>query len=785
MRIKSIQLAWFRGAAEPVSLAPKCKSMVVYGSNGSGKSCFVDAIEYILEDGKIQHLAHEYSGRKQEKAVVNTHRPKDRKTELSIKFEDDSGLNIEIAKDGAYTSSGDTAVAMPTWEYRRTVLRQHEIAEFIQSTKGDKYSSLLPLLGLHSMELAAENLRKIAKSVREQSQLSATTLKLKGVVAMRKEAFGEDSGEQILKKIESLHVKYCLDKAATTGAMVRCEELKLAINTRISQSSADQRRYVALRDAASLDLKNHVDAVRTASGKLAGAVEPLIAEKLEVLESTAMFAKKLVDGKEVICPACGRTIPVHDFQEHVAAEQKRLGDIIKTFDTRKSAIGTLCTTVGSLKSTFGKSDLELWRDEFSKGVVVEGFAYVDEFDIEALRACCEEQDLKALEEKLQPLIDAANLSSKDAPPDAQQLSVDGRTVDVALAVMKAKDLAVTEKRAKTLIAFIKTLEQGTRDEIRALAKIVIGDISADIQTMWTILHPGEAIEDVRLYLPDAADKAIDISLKFYGVDQDSPRLTLSEGYRNSLGLCIFLAMAKREAPNDRPIFLDDVVVSFDRNHRGMIAEILEKEFSTRQLIILTHDRDWYTDLRYQLDNKSWEFKTLLPYETPEIGIRWSHKTTTFDDARAFLADRPDEAGHDARKIMDVELAIIAERLQIRFPFLRGDKNDKRMANDFLKRLTSDGKKCFQRQVDKEYTSYAAGLDKIENASKLLVSWANRASHTPDLVRSEASKLIDTCEAALGCFRCSSCDKYVWLADAANQEWVQCQCGELRWRYGKG
>ena len=81
-----------------------------------------------------------------------------------------------------------------------------------------------------------------------------------------------------------------------------------------------------------------------------------------------------------------------------------------------------------------------------------------------------------------------------------------------------------------------------------------------------------------------ARKAIDIALKFYGTEQDSPRLTLSEGYRNSLGLCIFLAMAKREAGNDRPLILDDVVVSFDRNHRGMIVELLEKYFADR------HDR---------------------------------------------------------------------------------------------------------------------------------------------------------------------------------------------------
>ena len=62
MRIKSIELAWFRGAAGPVSLEPNCNSMVVYGENGSGKSSFVDAVEYVLNGGGIEHLKTEYSG---------------------------------------------------------------------------------------------------------------------------------------------------------------------------------------------------------------------------------------------------------------------------------------------------------------------------------------------------------------------------------------------------------------------------------------------------------------------------------------------------------------------------------------------------------------------------------------------------------------------------------------------------------------------------------------------------------------------------------------------------
>jgi hypothetical protein len=302
--------------------------------------------------------------------------------------------------------------------------------------------------------------------------------------------------------------------------------------------------------------------------------------------------------------------------------------------------------------------------------------------------------------------------------------------------------------------------------------------------MWATLHPDKSVEDVRLYLPKDADKAIDIGLKFHGVEQDSPRLTLSEGNRNSLGLCIFLAMAKRGEDNDRPLFLDDVTVSLDRNHRGMILDLLEKYFAGRQMIILTHDRDWYTELRQQLDAKQWSFKTLLPYETPDIGIRWSHKTTTFDDARAQLNGRPDSAGNDARKIMDVELALITERLGISLPFRRGDKNDKRMAHEFLEHISSQGKKCFQRKDGSAYVAHGVAIGAIEEADRLLLSWGNRASHTFDVVGVEANKLIDACEKAIEVFKCSSCGKNVWFADAAGAGWFQCQCAELRWRYEK-
>ena len=142
-----------------------------------------------------------------------------------------------------------------------------------------------------------------------------------------------------------------------------------------------------------------------------------------------------------------------------------------------------------------------------------------------------------------------------------RLTVEKRQLDVAKSVITAKDLETEISNGDALVALIRALEGGVRSEIRRQSQSIIESISKDIQSMWVTLHPGEKIDSVRLSLPPNTDKAIDVVLKFHGLEQDSPRLTLSEGYRNSLGLCIFFAMVKQVVDTERPLFLDDVVVS--------------------------------------------------------------------------------------------------------------------------------------------------------------------------------------------------------------------------------
>lgn len=780
MRIESINLTWFRGAADPVALDCGLKSLVVYGQNGAGKSSFVDAIEYAVNDGKIAHLAHEYSGAKQEKAVPNTHTPQDRSTGFAIKFKDGADFSVTIAPSGTPAKTG--TVDMAAWDYRRTVLRQDEIARFIHSSKGTKYSDLLPLLGLGELEIAAENLRQLAKAVEQQAKLREKRGAAGEIARQRRQFFGDDNDVDIEAKTAALHKKYC-PTSATTETLARCNELAAALTTRIEELSGEKLRYLALRSLADAKLVPAVKNVRDANGKLAGSVEPLVNEKLQVLEAAHAYGAKLKDEDEIPCPACGQSIAKDDFKSHVKAEQDRLKEIDAVFKARRAAMSSLIDVLKTLKTTAAKKELASWIADIKTGPLKDNLVWVEELDAEALRQSATEDELAAVEKHCPVVITASGEAGKDAPPEVKELADDKALAEAVNAAFDAKPLEAEIAKVENLVAFVSAAEECVRKEIREKSQAAVTDISGDIGAMWKILHPDEPIDKVRLYLPDD-DKAIDIALRFHGKDQDSPRLTLSEGYRNSLGLCIFLSLAKREADSDRPLILDDVVVSFDRNHRGMIVELLQKEFGGRQVIVFTHDRDWYADLRHQLDLKEWNFRSLLPFETPDIGIRWSSKTTNFDDARAHLKDRPDSAGNDARKIMDVELAILAEKLQLRLPYLRGEKNDHRMCGDFLERLKSDGKKCFQKKIGKEYPVHAEGLELLDKAHKLLVSWANKGSHSQDVMRNEATKLINACENALDAFKCGSCEKQVSFSEAAGSEWVQCQCGELRWRYGK-
>ncbi len=407
MRIRSIDLSWFRGASEHALLDTEGKSIVIYGSNGSGKSSFVDAIEHVLCNGRIKHLAHEYSGKRQEKAIINTHKPITEKTSFSISFIDGSLHTTQFHENGSFTCTQSKQNLVATWKYEHTVLRQTEVAEFIQSTKGDKYSALLPLLGLQPLETIAENLRKLAKSVEQISHLIEEKRSLAQIAQKRIQVFGNASNDDVLAQVQALHTKYCSTSAEGKEVKSLLKEIEESISTRINASSTEQKSHYAIADMASIDLNVGISSIQFANKKMAGVVEPFIKEKLSVIESTSQYITNLKDIESVDCPACGREIQVETFRDHIKNEQDRLAEIKDAFDEQKSAIALLCNSLEKLCSALAKDEVRLWSIEQSEARLSENFKFLEDMDIEVIRKQCNENILEELQAKLLPIINAA------------------------------------------------------------------------------------------------------------------------------------------------------------------------------------------------------------------------------------------------------------------------------------------------------------------------------------------------------------------------------------------
>ncbi len=777
MTIQAIELAWFRGAAEGVRLETNERSAVVFGANGSGKSCFVDAVEYALRGGRIQHLAHEYSGRNQEKAVLNTHRPADTEAGFCISLAGGGRVDIEISSSGAHKLKDQDASEFTGLDCARTVLRQAEVSQFIHSTKGEKYSALLPLLGLSHLEVSAENLRQLGRTVRRQSGAEEAQAGFRRAVTEFRESLEPDQDSSAEAVIGDLCAKFVAVKHDHSPE--RCAELVEEILTaRLRDSSTLERRQAALEQLARVDLPGAIREVREAAVALASSAERGVRERLRVIQAASTYLE--FGGSTMVeCPACGTEFARAELAAHLRAELQALQEVEVRSGAYRSARGQLRDRARQIVLACQSEEVRAWAAGAEDPELPPIIHAAGAFDVPDGEVS--ESALDTMSDVLGAAVVSVAEAASLLPPPAADLAGARTRLRTALNLRRAEAEVEATRLGEALADRIERMERDVRREINVKSASVIDDISADIQRFWAILHPGEPIEDVRLHIPADSQKAIDISLKFYGKELDSPRLTLSEGYRNSLGLCVFLAMAAREGNRPSPILLDDVIVSLDRGHRGMVAELLEKVFDDRQILVFTHDRDWFTDLRQQLPASRWTFRELLPYSNPSQGIRWAERSSSLADARAYLNSRADTAANEARKVMDVELAIYSERLEVSLPFARGARNDRRGAHEFLSGLLAEGSKKLKKRVGDTYHPHTDALNAFQEADTLLVTWGNRGSHSPDVTPREASRLIEACEAVLTALRCRDCGTPVYHLKNPRNGSRECQCGAIRWK----
>jgi len=242
--------------------------------------------------------------------------------------------------------------------------------------------------------------------------------------------------------------------------------------------------------------------------------------------------------------------------------------------------------------------------------------------------------------------------TEGAIPDAATLQVSlhqlTTALDTSIAEIEAKQGEHTYVRALRKLEELLELKEERELAVRTLAEFeklstalniqaafISGEIRKKIQTLLDTLQKpindiyrqiqGAGAAPIRLELPPDEDTnqqrlnlVIDFAANRAGVQ---PSGFLSDSQIHSLALAFRLAAIKRFNTAAPIIALDDIVTSYDADHRRTIAALLAKEFTDFQLIITTLDERFFIYLKDQLGDQNWHYTRIIRLD-PDFGPRF-------------------------------------------------------------------------------------------------------------------------------------------------------------------
>ncbi|NJM37327.1 MAG: hypothetical protein HC845_05360 [Akkermansiaceae bacterium] len=188
--------------------------------------------------------------------------------------------------------------------------------------------------------------------------------------------------------------------------------------------------------------------------------------------------------------------------------------------------------------------------------------------------------------------------------------------DVRQALQRIKTATDDGKRIEFIIKRGEAIKKVLHDERIRHANDTLRAISGDFAKLYAKIHEGENIETIQLYLHPSKKSSAQFDGTLFGKEEASPVAYLSESHLDTLGLCLFLALEKRENPGNTILFLDDAIASVDEAHMERLYQLLLDEAAHfHHVIISSH----YQPLRFKF---RWGILTQRKVEFLELGP-WS------------------------------------------------------------------------------------------------------------------------------------------------------------------
>ncbi len=306
--------------------------------------------------------------------------------------------------------------------------------------------------------------------------------------------------------------------------------------------------------------------------------------------------------------------------------------------------------------------------------------------------------------------------------------------------------ASTLNRAEKDAEMARTAADEASTRILTFITTRFGIISTKIERFYRHLHPGDL----------SAMSVIGAML------QGNECSKLSEGHLDSLALCIFLSNVASLDHGPRLMVLDDVMTTVDASHRSRVSDLLVSEFPDHQLIVTTHDRIWFEQLR-----GAQRAHGVDPAFVDVVLVQWDETTGPVASfpmdhskrARHFLAEGDIRAaGNTTRQYLECTLSNICLNLEAKLTYQGGSRIPRYTLEEMLIAARTRTQDLIGgERFDKDYAQVYAHLEAQRSIGNML-------SHdNPDsmaISSTEVLEFLDAVEEVAKAYRCPGCDRFL-------------------------
>jgi ABC-type transport system involved in cytochrome c biogenesis ATPase subunit len=576
-KISKLSLFGFRGATQPVEINFDTSKPVtlVFGENGTGKSTIADALDFVC---------NRHFGSLEDRSMAA--QPKSHVTSLG---QDPKKLKVMLAASvGSFTAtlSKDGPVITPSSGCPDArILRRSNILKLLDAQPKQRFEELKAFIAVPGIENSENALRVAEKNVRD-SYDEATR------------AYTQANDE--LEKLwiaENKPGKSALEWAAAEAAK-DLTALETAVTSigQISTNFQNAETSLGSLDRAVAELATARAAHTTAEGEQK-KVEAKQTQRNVTLLGLLQDAKKYVGGHRdpALCPVCEQGVKPDDLLTRLDA---RIGEM-NELSASATAVTTAKRGVEGKESVAAQARKEFCQRATTLGTLFKVSSLKEVTDLKI--AWANYKDLLAHEQPSEALEANARELWTAMLPCKQSLATrkltDQKSINQRNAVKGHHDTHTeTFKTAASFAALSQKLNKAlaiVSQQRKAYVEGVLLAISGEVEILYTKLHPGEGIGKIRFYLKPNAIGSLEFDAQFQTAPEIPPQAYYSESHLDTLGICVFLALAKHFMTDNTIVVLDDVVTSVDGPHLDRFMQLLHDEaINFNQVIVTTHYRPW-------------------------------------------------------------------------------------------------------------------------------------------------------------------------------------------------